>query len=233
MANSQVVIAASCIDKERLGYQACSLTHPADNSAPAIAAGGKVEIAGALYDITADETIVDGGIANSSQVYFLLTVSGASFTAAMTITAPTWDQNKQGFYTGINRAIGGCYKDSGGNYVSKWLYEDKQINSFIRYLDGTIQITNAQLAANAVSAGKINWTFSSGGPINPGAAWALAAGLYILWSANAYTVIQVYINGGWRSLPGNLNTPQVVFSDGTNMQLHATQTDAVYYVKLA
>jgi hypothetical protein len=137
VANAQVVTALLCIDKERLGYQAISLTHAADNVAPAIAAGSKVEIGGALFDITGDEAITDGGIANSSQVYFYLHVSGASFTASGSITTPTWDTAKQGWYNGTDRAIGGCSKDSGGNYTLKWLYEDKQVDSIRRFLDGS------------------------------------------------------------------------------------------------
>jgi hypothetical protein len=130
-----------------LGYQACSLTNFSDNlNLPAIAAGSKVEIAGALFDITGDEAISGWGpIANSSNVYIMLTVSGAAFTASFVTAAPTWDTAKQGWYSGLNRYIGGLYKDSGGNYTKKWLYRASSggVQNLKEYGDGTIEILGA------------------------------------------------------------------------------------------
>lgn len=124
MAGSQVLIAASCIEKQRLGYQAISLTNFAsDTDEPAIAAGSKVEIGDALFEFASDESITGwSGIAVSSDVYIHLTVSGSSVTASFSITAPTWDDAKQGWYSGAVRVVGGLYKDGSGNYALKWLY---------------------------------------------------------------------------------------------------------------
>jgi hypothetical protein len=128
MAGSQILIPASQLDAQRLGYQACSLTHFADLLEPEIAAGSKVEIGGALFQFTLDESIGGwGGIANDSDVYIKLTVAGAAVTASFTIVAPTWDTAKQGWYDGAERYIGGLYKDATGNYAIKWLYSPLDI----------------------------------------------------------------------------------------------------------
>lgn len=118
----QVTIAGQQVDKQRLGFAAVSLTHFTDTAEPSIASGSKIEISGALYEFTADETGTGwGGIGASNTVYILLTPSGASVSWSYTTTAPTWDTAKQGFYSGSNRVIGGLYKDAGGLYTSKWL----------------------------------------------------------------------------------------------------------------
>lgn len=117
---TQVTIAASQVDKERLGYCAISLTHFDDTSEPSIAAGSKVEVGGALYEFTADETGTGwGGIGASNNAYFLLTPAGASISWSYTTTAPTWDTAKQGWYTGSNRVFGFLWKDAGGLYERK------------------------------------------------------------------------------------------------------------------
>ena len=142
MAFSQVTVAANQIDKQRLGYQAISLTNFAsDTDEPQIAAGSKVEIGGALFDADANESITGwAGIANSSDVYIHLTVSGSSVTASFSTTAPTWDTAKQGWYSGSVRVIGGLYKDGSGNYARKWLYEEKQVASVKRYGNGAVEL---------------------------------------------------------------------------------------------
>ena len=117
---AQVTIAANCIDKQRLGYQAISLTHFTDTSEPSIAAGSKVEVGGALYEFAADETGTGwAGIGASNTVYLYLVPAGAAISWLYSTTAPTWDTAKQGWYNGNNRAIFQLFKDSSGNYTGK------------------------------------------------------------------------------------------------------------------
>jgi len=125
---SQVTIVASQIDKQRLGYQAVSLTNFAATTEPQMVAGSKIEVGGALYEITSDESGTGwGGIGSSNDVYFYLVPSGSSSSWSYSTTAPTWDTAKQGWYNGLNRCFGGCYKDAGGNYANKWIAEGTQI----------------------------------------------------------------------------------------------------------
>ena len=128
MSLAQVIIEASAIQTERIGHQAISLTHFSDLLECKIAAGSVVEIGGALFEAAADEAGTGwSGIANSSQVHMKLTVTGATAAMSFTTAAPTYSTSKQGWYVGLDRYIGGLYKDSGGNYSGKWLYGGQQM----------------------------------------------------------------------------------------------------------
>ena len=119
---TQVTTSANQVDKERLGYNGISLTNCAigNTSEPSIAAGSKVEIGGALYEFTGDETCTGWAGATASQIaYILLTPSGASVAGSYTNTAPTWDAAKQGWYTGSNRVVAMLYKDAASLYQFK------------------------------------------------------------------------------------------------------------------
>jgi len=142
MAGSQIEIEALAFQTQRLGYQAISLTHFGDNVEPEIAAGSVVEVGGALFEFGADEAIGGlGAIAAGSDVWIKLTVAGTAITATgVTAPAPTWDTAKQGWYSGAERYIGGLYKDAGGDYVRKYLFEFMGISSIKLFGDGTVGI---------------------------------------------------------------------------------------------
>jgi hypothetical protein len=124
MAGSQVEVALTQIEKQRLGYQAVSLTNFDTDNEPEIAAGSKVEIGGALFEFSANESITGwGGIGNDNDVYIKLVVDGTSVTAEFTTSAPSWDTAKHGWYDGLDRYIGGLYKDGSGNYTAKYLFD--------------------------------------------------------------------------------------------------------------
>lgn len=162
MAGAQVIVALTQIEKQRLGYQAISLTEFSSDLEPEIAAGSKVEIGGALFEFVGNESITGwAGIGAGNDVYIKLTVAGAAVTASFTTTPPTWSESKQGFYDALERYIGGLYKDAGGDYTRKFLYgkwyENNQ-NVIIR-ADGSIE------AAGGVKTGSeriITETYSLG-----------------------------------------------------------------------
>jgi len=83
------------LDKVFHGLDMLTLTHMADTTVPAIAAGSVFEVNGALIKFDAEESITVGGVANGT-VYIM--VDGSALTAAFTATAPTWSDVKQGFY---------------------------------------------------------------------------------------------------------------------------------------
>lgn len=146
----QVTVAATQIDKQRLGYQAISLTNFSATTEPSVTAGSKIEVDGALYEFTSDETGTGwSGIGVSNDVYFYLVPSGSSSTWAYSTTAPTWSTSKQGWYNGLNRCFGGCRKDASGNYVGKWLAEGVQCAA----LAPAAMLTTDLLAGEALSAG--------------------------------------------------------------------------------
>jgi hypothetical protein len=185
MAGSQITVYVNQVIAQRLGWQSLSFTHFSDTSEPLLAAGSKVEIGGALYEFTADESITGwSGISVSSNVYVKLTVSGASVTAAFTTTAPTWDTAKQGWYSGSDRYVGGLYKDSGGNYTLKWVYEIDAggVAWCKRYGSGLISAASAagQVSADGGNAvlSSTRGAYSTGLISGAGTTYVIPAGTY-------------------------------------------------------
>ncbi len=242
MANAQVTVALTKIDKHIVGHQALSLTNFSDNvNLPAIAAGGKVDIAGSLFDVTADEAITGwAGIANNTQVYIMLTVSGSSFAASFVTAAPTWDTAKQGWYSGLNRYIGGLYKDGSGNYTKKFLYRASSggVQNLREYGDGTIEILGAFTVDGAVifagstafaQAPTLNAGLTLGAlPSTTGSqsiayqgSWTIPVGVYWV-NCDMASTLQVYVNGAWKkviSLSSSVNAAALAISDGTNVRI--------------
>lgn len=87
----------STLDDTRIGYCAVSLTNYATTGVPAIAAGSKVEVDGALFKFDSEEAI--GGSPSNGTVYIKLVPAGSSITAEFTNTAPSWSTEKQGWYS--------------------------------------------------------------------------------------------------------------------------------------
>jgi hypothetical protein len=84
--------------------------------------GSEVEVAGALYEFQADETESGGtwaGIGANNTVYVYVVPAGSTATFIYSITAPTWDTSKQGWYNGTSRAVVSLYKDAGNLYQKK------------------------------------------------------------------------------------------------------------------
>lgn len=84
------------LDDTRRGYHQVSLTEMTTTTVPKIAAGSLIEVAGALYSFASDETL--GGSPSDGTVYIYIVPAGATCTAVMTNTAPTWSDAKQGWY---------------------------------------------------------------------------------------------------------------------------------------
>ena len=111
------------VQKIQAGYMRLSLTNFGNDNEPQIAAGSTLDVNGTCCVFSAAESITGwAGIANSTDVYIKVVVSGSTVTAVFTTDAPTWSATKQGWYDGNDRYIGGLYKDGSGNYVLKWLY---------------------------------------------------------------------------------------------------------------
>lgn len=124
MAGSVILTSLSQLQEQRKGFQALSITNfdTVDTTAPEIALGSRIEIAGSVVQFTADESIL--GFAGLGVGIAYAYIDGSALTANWTATAPTWDAEKQGYYdvTGANRYFMRCEKDAGGNYLHKALY---------------------------------------------------------------------------------------------------------------
>jgi hypothetical protein len=103
----------------RKGDHSIVLTEQDTTTVPAIAAGCCVEINGGFYTNFSDIAI-SGSTSNSTWYDILLTPSGRTFTASFIARGTgTWDDDKQGMYSGNNRVIGCVYRNGSAEYVSK------------------------------------------------------------------------------------------------------------------
>ncbi len=148
MAGEQITVAVTQVNEQRRGYQNITLTEWTSTNEPAINEGGRVEIQNALYKFPANEDIDASnnwaGFGNDTQIYgyYLVGGGGATVTCELTTTAPTWQEEFGAWYdtaTDTNRFWGGIYKNAGGNYADKFLYDGR---NFI-YSDNFIKMTSA------------------------------------------------------------------------------------------
>ena len=146
MAGSQIATSVTRLES-MLGFQALSLTEFATSALSAIAAGSKVEIAGAMFTFATDETINASSwtaITTATSPYIALTPSGSAGTqivsAAYTATAPVWSTSKQGWYASAassTRIIASVYKTSDTIQGDKYLYSQLPSGKQSRFTKGT------------------------------------------------------------------------------------------------
>ena len=164
MAGAQVTVALTQLEKQRLGYQAISLTNFELGTLPAIAAGSKVEIGGALYEFASEEAITGwGAIGTGNDVYIIQTVTGTAVAASFTTTAPTWSESKQGYYTSLVRGIGGLRKDADGDYTKKYLYQGQKV---LHSAGGTDLFGEVGKVATFVTKTRSGWLWCDGSTID-------------------------------------------------------------------
>jgi hypothetical protein len=131
MPGSQVPTSVTRLES-MLGYQAVSLTIFDSSTLSSIAAGSKVEIAGAFFTFASDETINLSSwtaITTGNTAYIALTPAGAAgsqtVTASYTATAPVWSTSKQGWYASAGssvRIIGSVYKLESFSQIEKLIF---------------------------------------------------------------------------------------------------------------
>jgi hypothetical protein len=153
MAGSVILTSISQLQEQRKGFEAISITNfdTVDTTAPQIALGSRIEIAGSVVQFTANETLL--GFAGLGAGVCYAYIDGVALTANWTATAPTWSTEKQGYYdaTGANRYFMRCVKDAGGNYLQKALYTN--IRGILRTYTG--------LALNPLANGDQELRFAS------------------------------------------------------------------------
>lgn len=127
MALTQIVTSVTQLEEQRVGYIQMYLDDMTDGAEPLITEGSVIEIAGSIANVQGGDEDIDvngdwAGFANDTQVYGY--INGSTFVPHLTTTAPTWNDEKQGWYdaTGTHRYYLKIYKDAGGNYDNKALY---------------------------------------------------------------------------------------------------------------
>ena len=154
MAGSQIGTSVTIISS-LLGYQAISLTNFATSAQSLIAAGSKVEIAGAFFNFPGNETPNASSwtaVGTGNTAYIAVIPAGTAGTQTVTAeysdTAPTWITSKQGWYASaasLTRYVAGVTKTSPTQYddafivhgeqelsaVNRWFPQDITINGLI------------------------------------------------------------------------------------------------------
>jgi len=124
MANAQIATSLTIVNS-LLGFQAISLTNFATSAQSLIGAGSKVEVAGAFFNFTSNETPNASSwtaVGTGNTAYIIVTPSGTAGTQILTAyysdTAPVWDVAKQGWYgsSTSTRYVGSVYKAGTSGY---------------------------------------------------------------------------------------------------------------------
>lgn len=142
------------IEKARKGKIALSLTNYDNDSLPAIAAGGYVEIAGALYGFSSEEAI--GGSPTTANINYIV-VDPTPITASWSIVAPTWSPSKNGWYDAgeAKRYVAGCYYVDTPTYRMKSIFYSRD-SIAIRYAN--LSLVGFPGASIYTNGGSINFT---------------------------------------------------------------------------
>ena len=131
MSTQQIATSVTAMVAQRLGYQALSLSEMQTSAITVIKSGSKVEIAGALFSFTGDESINASSwtaIATGATASITLTPSGSAgsqiLSANWTPDQPVWSESKQAFYLSagsVIRFVGGCVKGGVSSYRRKFV----------------------------------------------------------------------------------------------------------------
>jgi hypothetical protein len=126
MALDQTTNNLSAQQDQRKGYNGISLTNFTNTSEPQVSEGSVIEINGAIYKAASDQSISGwGAIGNGNNVYIYAAGGGGATSAlSFSTTAPTWDDDAQGYYNGQDRAIAGLYKTDATTYSDKYIFGD-------------------------------------------------------------------------------------------------------------
>lgn len=129
MATTAIVDVALAAQANFKGFNNITMTNwTSATLKPLIAIGSTFELGGAIYQTaTADEdpdpAAAWAGLA-AGLVYLYATAAAGTITFSVSVTAPTWDTAKQGYYNGAARCLGQFYK-SGGNWTQKIIYKGR------------------------------------------------------------------------------------------------------------
>lgn len=123
MAGTLLSIGTDQLQNQRKGAIAISLTDFDVTTVSQIAAGSILEIGGAVLLFESDESMGANWAAMAQGVVYAY-INGTTYESTYTATAPTWSDEKQGWYdgTGAHRYYARFYKDAGANYTRKALY---------------------------------------------------------------------------------------------------------------
>jgi hypothetical protein len=187
MSGTQVATSSSQLTYAIQGYNGINLTNWSVSSASVIAAGSGVEVAGAFFYYSGDDTndaTSFSAITTNATAYLQLVPSGTVgsqiVTSSWTATAPTWVESKNGWYASAasaTRYVAGCVKTGTTSYELKFIITPRanirheQAESFTNLTATTMTVTGTFTAASVVATtATISGTLTTGSAIITGTA---------------------------------------------------------------
>ncbi|MCP4764451.1 MAG: hypothetical protein GY870_21935 [archaeon] len=218
----------SSVDDQRTGFHQSSLSEWNTTTVPVVKEGTRFECNGGLYEVTSDTTI--GGSPSDGKVFIYFDESALGFT--FTNTAPTWDDDKQGWYVGSSndRYLPFVVTKSSSSYSDKRIMIVNHPSDRITLEDGADADRELFWASDA----SILWDesdneFEISKPINMSTApssgsnkdrrYYFASDASILWdeSADEFVVSKnfhtIVVNKGMPSVSGGINVFTTVAHD--------------------
>src|SRR4030042_3787846 len=115
MATVQITPDVTAAQALRKGFNRITLTEWATTAKPFITIGSSFGLGGTMYQVQGADADPDpaaawGGLA-MGLVYLYATAAAGVVTFSVSVTAPTWDTDKQGYYNGAAGGLGQFYKD--------------------------------------------------------------------------------------------------------------------------
>jgi len=198
------------IEAQRNGLNLVTFTEMDSTLEPKIATGSVVEIAGALFQFDEDTAI--SGSAVGGDNYILLTPSGTGadqiLSASYSSTLPAFDTEKNGYYSGLARAVG-YVSLSGSSYLRKSVVKDGNgvfVGGSIKakddsFIDGSLTVSG-NLKTSFLNMNGLFFVESSGA--------GFEAGVFV--GGIGYDLDQVVLQA-WRFFNGDwIGEPHYVFT---------------------
>ena len=162
MSTQQIATSVSILNSLK-GFQALTLSNPKTSAATVITDGGIVEIVGAFFRFTVDETpqaSTWAAVATGATAYLTLLPTGGAGVQTLvtrwTDTAPEWNDTRQGWYTSAGstiRHIGGCHKGGAASYQNKFILGAERV--------GGVSISGDDIAWNPAGDAEVRYDLSA------------------------------------------------------------------------
>ena len=215
----------------RRGYDGISLTEwaAADTDKPQIAAGGVIEINGALAKYAAQTALTDAVGLADGWCYIKHVVSGTDVVPTLTNTFGTWDTAKQGFYDGTDRySLFAMYRSGAITKIftnKNMLFNTQGLNNIYPSFYNMGYRTYSTVNVTAASPYTVPIGYYSIGIMLSSAASGSAYSYAVEIKDSAGNWRQVSIGSfNYGSLPMFSTATYTGASDGTNLRLTLTKT---------
>jgi hypothetical protein len=144
--------AVKSIDDVQIDFARIALSNINTGDAPVVMAGSRLALGGVVVSIGVD-TAISGTPAADTMNYVYATLNGLMATFSYSVSVPTYNPVKGGWYSGNNRAIARFFY-TGGNYNGKMILDNYEAFARINTSQplpttGGIQVANTYMGSGA------------------------------------------------------------------------------------